>query len=186
MQTNLCCSASGDKIKRALVFWSRKYRPMQKESQSLKNISCRCLQFSLFKSFLCLSVCAESTKGSEPRGASQEEDEWAGVLVAPALTHHPFSHPQQTRKGTDVLLQCSIVTTRGRHESTSGGLDVAYSISWLKTRFSVKTMSFFYNICNQLSFYFSAELSVPPLFWLWEVGVEGKHPEAPEKRYHWF
>lgn len=42
---------------------------------------------------------SESTKGSESRGASEEEDEWAGVLAAPALPYHPLPYPQQARKG---------------------------------------------------------------------------------------
>lgn len=48
---------------------------------------------------VCVCVCSESTEGSEPRGASEEEDERAGVLAAAALPHHPLLHPQQARKG---------------------------------------------------------------------------------------
>lgn len=44
-------------------------------------------------------VCPESAEGSESRGTSQEEDERAGVVAAPALPHNPLPHPQQTRKG---------------------------------------------------------------------------------------
>lgn len=51
---------------------------------------------------------SESTKGSESRGASEEEDEWAGVLAAPALTYHPLPYPQQARKG--ALPYCHPVT----------------------------------------------------------------------------
>lgn len=53
----------------------------------------------------CLFVCLESTEGAESRGPSEEEDEWAGVLAAPALSHYPFPRPQQTRKGK-VFIPC--------------------------------------------------------------------------------
>lgn len=48
---------------------------------------------------VCVCVCSESAKGSEPRGTSEEEDERAGVVAAASLSHHPLPHPQQARKG---------------------------------------------------------------------------------------
>lgn len=51
-------------------------------------------------------VCLESPEGSESRGSSEEEDEWAGVVAAPALPHHPLPHPQQTRKGDLFVPSC--------------------------------------------------------------------------------
>lgn len=55
-------------------------------------------------------LCSESAEGSEPRGASEEEDERAGVVAAVALPHHPLLHPQQARKGAlpvPVSLACN-------------------------------------------------------------------------------
>lgn len=51
-------------------------------------------------------VCSESTEGSESRGASEEEDERAGVMAAPAVPHHPLPHPQQTWKGALPVPSC--------------------------------------------------------------------------------
>lgn len=56
---------------------------------------------------VCLLVCVlESTEGSESCGASEEEDERAGVVAAPALSHHPVPHPQQTWKGNVFSPSC--------------------------------------------------------------------------------
>lgn len=63
-----------------------------------------CLSVCLF-----VCVCVESTEGSESRGPSEEEDERAGVVAAPALAHHPLPHPQQTRKG-DLFVPSSILS----------------------------------------------------------------------------
>lgn len=50
-----------------------------------------------------LNACTcvlESTEGSESRGAPEKENERTGVVAAPAFSHHPLPHPQQTWKGT--------------------------------------------------------------------------------------
>ena len=59
------------------------------------------LNICVFFFFLCM--CVESAKGSESRGASEEEDERAGVVAAAALPHHPLPHPQQTWKGDLIV-----------------------------------------------------------------------------------
>ena len=75
-------------------------------------------------------LCSESTKGSEPCGASEKEDERAGVVAASAFPDHSFPHPQQTWKGAllflsthplsaCLLLRCLEITTRWRHASKS-------------------------------------------------------------------
>lgn len=86
--------------------------------QSRKNWCCNCFLFTVFSLSWLLqfhfsnqirfripdSVCSEGTQGSESCGAAEEEDEWAGVVAAPALPHDSLPHPQQTWKGAQLTL----------------------------------------------------------------------------------
>ena len=50
---------------------------------------------------VCVCVCVRTDEGTEPSsGSAEEENEWAGVLSALALTHNPLPHPQQKWQGT--------------------------------------------------------------------------------------